>query len=94
MGLWSPSSWAPGGPEGLWWEGLRACGPRPPGPREGLRACGPRPPGSQAEIQDTVEPVEPVMEPKWSVSSQGRSSPFFSISKADSVECALGTELG
>ena len=80
MGLWSPSSWAPGGPEGLWWEGLRACGPRPP--------------GSQAEIQDTVEPVEPVMEPKWSVSSQGRSSPFFSISKADSVECALGTELG
>ena len=33
------------------------------------------------------------MELKWSISSHGLSSPFFSISKADSVECTLGTEL-
>lgn len=61
------------------------------------RACGPVPVWSLASPphqgpgrnQDTEKPISSGMEPKWSVSSKGRNSPFFFISKADSLECAL-----
>ena len=56
--------------------------------------CVPHPPGSQAGLQDTAESVSQVMEPKWGLSPPGRNSPFFLISKSDSLECALGTGLG